>query len=182
MKMFKYICKRLIWLIGVFFVILTICFVLVKLLPITEAAQFGKDMNLILQRRERLGYNKPILVQYFIFLQRSVFGMDWGISEALYRGQEVWDVFVSKLPFSMIINVYSSLFSVPIGMFLGIYAALKKNRWQDHLISTSVMIFISVPSFVYALLVQYFLCCRWKRVPIYLHGRCSDLWFLRYFP
>ena len=101
MNTLKYICKRIALMFFVFFVILTMCFVLVKLLPVTDAAQFGKDMSLILQRREALGYNKPILIQYFIFLQKSVFGGDWGISEALYRGQDVWDVFVSKLPFSV---------------------------------------------------------------------------------
>ena len=50
------------------------------------------------------------------------------------------------------------LIAVPIGLLLGIYAALKKNKWQDHVISTGVMIFISVPSYVYAFLVQYLLC------------------------
>ena len=170
MNTFKYILKRLALMFFVFFVILTMCFVLIKLLPITEAAQFGKDMNLILQRRERLGYNKPILVQYFIFLQKSVFGGDWGISEALYRGQDVWQIFVSKIPFSLIVNIYSSLFSVPIGIFLGIYAALKKNKWQDHLISTLVMVFISVPSFVYALLVQYVLCFKLQLFPLQMEA------------
>ena len=127
--MVKYVLKRIALMFFVFFSILTICFVLVKLLPVIDAAQFGKDMNLIKQRRELLGYNKPMLVQYAIFLKRSVIGMDWGISEALYRGQEVWDIFVSKLPATIMVNVYSMLFSVPIRLALGIYAALKKNKW-----------------------------------------------------
>ena len=107
MSTFKYICKRIALMFFVFFVILTICFVLVKLLPTTEATQFGKDMNLILQRRKALGYDKPIIVQYLIFLQKSVFGGDWGISEELYRGLDVWNVFVSKLPATILVNVYS---------------------------------------------------------------------------
>jgi len=170
MNTLKYICKRVALMFFVFFCILTMCFVLVKLLPVTDAAQFGKDMNLILQRRERLGYNKPIMIQYFIFLQKSVFGGDWGISEVLYRGQDIWQIFVSKLPYTMIVNVYSSLFSVPLGMILGIYAALKKNRWQDHVISTGVMLFISVPSFVYALLVQYLLCFKLQLFPLQMNA------------
>jgi len=165
-SMAKYVVKRIALMIFVFFSILTICFVLVKLLPDTPPAQFGKDMNLILQRRELLGYNKPLIEQYFIFLKRSVLGFDWGISEALYRGQDVWTVFVDKLPNTIMVNVYSMIFSVPLGMALGIYAALKKNRWQDYVISTSVMIFISVPSYVYALLVQYFLCFKLNLFPL----------------
>lgn len=175
--MFKYILKRIALMFFVFFVILTMCFVLVKLLPVTDAQQFGKDMNLILQRREALGYNKPILVQYVIFLQRSVLGGDWGISEALYRGQDVWSIFVSKIPATLLVNVYSMLFSVPLGLLLGIYAALKKNKWQDYTISTAVMIFISVPSYVYALLVQYILCFKLKLFPLQMNSGTDFLSF-----
>ncbi len=166
MNMYKYVVKRIALMIGVFLVILTMCFILVKLLPVTDPVQFGKDMNLIKQRREALGYNKPILIQYLIFLKRSLLGGDWGISEALYRGQDVWNVFISKIPATLIVNTYSMLLSVPLGLALGIYAALKKNKWQDYAISTAVMVFISVPSYVYALLVQYVLCFKLKWFPL----------------
>ena len=170
MYMFKYVLKRIALMVGVFLAILTMCFVLVKLLPLTDAQQFGKDMNLILRRREALGYNKPILVQFGIFLQKSLFGGDWGISETLYRGQEVWAVFISKLPATLLVNIYSVIFSVPLGLMLGIYAALKKNKWQDYLISTLVMVFISVPSYVYALLVQYLLCFKLRLFPLQMNS------------
>ena len=83
---------------------------------------------------------------------------DWGVGENIYTGQDVWQIFVQKLPSTMLVNVYSMLLSVPIGLGFGIYAALKKNKWQDHFISTGVMIFVSVPSYVYAFLVQYIFC------------------------
>lgn len=170
MNMFKYVLKRIALMFFVLFVIMTMCFILVKLLPTTPPQQFGKDMNLIMQRREALGYNKPLLEQLFIFFQRSVFGGDWGISEALYRGQDVWKVFTSKLPATVMVNIYSMLFSVPTGLLLGIYAALKKNKWQDHLISTTVVVFISVPSYVYALLVQYVLCFKLGLFPLQMNS------------
>jgi ABC-type dipeptide/oligopeptide/nickel transport system permease component len=52
----------------------------------------------------------------------------------------------------------SIIFSIPIGIALGVWAALKKNKLTDHVISTTTMLAISVPSFVYAFLVQYILC------------------------
>ena len=177
MNMLKYVLKRIALMFFVLFVILTMCFILVKLLPVTDAAQFGKDMNLILQRREALGYNKPLLEQLFIFFQRSVVGGDWGISEALYRGQDVWAVFTSKLPATIIVNIYSMLFSVPTGLLLGIYAALKKNKWQDHVISTTVIVFISVPSYVYAFLVQYLLCFKFNLFPLQMNSGTDYLSF-----
>jgi len=145
-------------MLVVFMIIISICFVLIKLLPVIDAVQFGKDQAVIEQRREQLGYGKPLIEQYMIFLRKTIFGGDWGVSEVLYMGQDVWSVFMKKLPSTMLVNTYTMLFAVPIGLLLGIYAALKKNKWQDHVISTGVMIFISVPSYVYAFLVQYILC------------------------
>ena len=127
------------------------------MLPSLPPEQFGKDAQVIQLRREQLGYNKPIMEQYFIFWGQALKG-NWGISESLYPMSDVWDTFVEKLPYTVAINIYSMLISVPIGLALGIFAALKKNKWQDQLISTGVMVFVSVPSFVYALLIQYVLC------------------------
>ncbi len=163
--MVKYILKRLLLMVMVFLIIISICFVLVKLLPNKPAEQFGKDMALIEMRREALGYNKPILEQYVIFLRKSLLGFDWGVSESLYLGQDVWTKFMEKMPATVVVNMYTMIFAVPLGLLFGIYAALKKNRWQDHFISTAVIVFVSVPSYVYAFLVQYFLCFKLKWFP-----------------
>ena len=85
--MIKYVIKRILLMLMVFLIITSVCFILVKLLPTTEAQQFGKDQAIIEMRREKLGYNKPILVQYGIFLQKTLLGGDWGVSEKLYSGQ-----------------------------------------------------------------------------------------------
>lgn len=158
--MFKYVLKRLVLMIVVFLIIISMCFIFVKLLPDEPPASApGTDTyKILMMRREALGYNKPIIEQYWIFLTRTLFGGNWGLSEKMYSGQEVWNVFISKLPSSMIVNVYTMIIAVPIGLFLGIYAALKKNKWQDHFISTGVMVFISVPGYVYCFLIQYLLC------------------------
>ncbi|MBO5525482.1 MAG: ABC transporter permease [Clostridia bacterium] len=157
MHLFKYILKRLGLLIVTFFIIISVCFVLVKLLPSQPAEMFGKDMALIMARREKLGYGQPIIIQYFRFL-RYAFEGDFGASEVLYIGQDVWKVFVDKLPYTISVNLFSIILSIPIGLGLGVIAAVKKNTWIDHVISTGVMIFVSVPSFVYGFLVQYLLC------------------------
>ncbi|MDE5856033.1 MAG: ABC transporter permease, partial [Anaeroplasmataceae bacterium] len=152
-------------MIFTFLIIISISFFLVKLLPNLPVEQFGKDMELILKRREALGYNKPLIEQYFIFIRKSLLGGDWGIGENMYRGSEVWAVFISKLPATMYVNILSMFVSVPLGLGLGIFAALKKNRWQDHVINIVVMLFISVPSYVYAFLVQYIFCFKLKWFP-----------------
>ncbi len=168
--MVKYVLKRILLMLMVFLIIISTCFVLIKLLPNKPAEQFGKDMQLIEMRREALGYNKPLIEQYWIFIQRSLIGGDWGVSESLYLGQDVWTKFMEKMPATVIVNAYTMVFSVPLGLMLGIYAALRKNTWQDHLISTLVIVFVSVPSYIYAFLVQYFLCFQLKWFPFQMEA------------
>lgn len=165
MSTLKYVLKRIGLMLFTFFVIMTICFVLIKLLPLPNEKVFGEDAEAIKIRRELLGYGKPIIVQYFIFLKRVLFYGDWGVGEQLYKGQDVAAVFASKLPATILVNVYAMLLSVPVGIGLGIFAALKKNKWQDHVVSTGVMIFVSVPSYVYAFLVQYLFCYKLQWFP-----------------
>lgn len=164
MYMFKYILKRIALMLFTFFIISTICFVLVKLLPNLPAEQFGKDMGVILARREKLGYNLPIIQQYWRFWFYAFQG-EFGVSEVLYIGQDVWSVFVSKLPYTVAINVYSIFVSIPLGLLFGIIAAVCKNKWPDHLISTGVMVFVSVPSFIYGFIVKYLFCYKWAILP-----------------
>lgn len=155
----KYICKRIGLMILTFLVIATICFVLIKLLPLPAVKEMGRDVEIIHQRREAMGYNKPIMVQYFLYW-KHLFSGDLGLGEQMYAGQEVLDILLEKLPYTITVNLYAIVLAVPLGLVLGIYAALKKNRWQDHAISTGVMVFISVPSYVYGFLLQYLLCFR----------------------
>ena len=170
--MVKYVVKRLILMLVVFFIIISMCFILIRLLPNVPVQQFGKDMSLVLQRRVRQGLVDqngnpiPLMSQYWHFIVKTLIGGDWGVSESLYIGQDCFQIFLSKLPNTMLVNLYSMILSVPIGMAFGIYAALKKNKWQDHVISTGVMIFVSVPSYVYAFLVQYFLCFKLRWFPL----------------
>ena len=164
-SLLRYILKRIGLMILTFLVIATACFVLIKLLPLPAIKEQGRDAALILQRREALGYGKPILVQYFLYWKAVLRG-DFGLGEQMYVGQEVSRIIASKIPYTVTVNLYAILLAVPIGLALGIYAALRKGRWPDHAISTGVMVFISVPSYVYAFLVQYLLCYQWGLFPL----------------
>lgn len=159
MYMFKYIMKRIGLMLMTFLIIMIMCFVLIKLLPIVINVNIGQDADIIKAQIEARGYYDPIPVQFINYVRR-IFEGDFGIGVNMpeYRNQPVLEVFLEKLPPTILINIYSVLIAVPIGLGLGILAALKKNKWQDHTISTTVMIVISVPSYVYAFLIQYLLC------------------------
>lgn len=163
--MLKYVLKRIVLMLMSFIIIVSICFVLIKLVPITDGTDEIRNQNEAVIR-EALGYNKPIITQLGIYLKNLITKLDLGYSWKIQRTIPVSEIIVSKLPPTVIINIYSLILSTPIGIALGIYAALKKNKWQDHFISTVVMIFVSVPSFVFAFMLQYFIGHKLQWLPI----------------
>lgn len=151
-------------------IITFMCFVLIRMLPPAELPIGDPHTAVIEARREAAGYNKPYLIQFGIFLKNIVTEWDWGVSDVLYFGQDVATIFAKKLPATMIVNLYSIILSIPFGIILGIIAALKKNTWIDHTISTLTMVCISVPSFVYAFVIQYFISYKLGLLPFLMNA------------
>ena len=183
MYMFKYVCKRLILMLFTFAIIFTMCFTLIKLLPIPVNVLPGQDPKIIYNILEGRGWitnvkegangvytydRVPILIQLGTYVKRIVTDGDFGIATTYgeYLNMPVWDVFVSHLPPTILINIYSTLIGVPIGLGLGILAALKKNKWQDQLINIFVILLISVPSIILALMIQYVFCFKLDWFPL----------------
>ena len=119
----------------------------------------------------------PILLAYFKFWKNIFTQWNWGEGMTMYANQNVWDVLLQKLPYTVIVNLYSILIAIPLGLIFGVYAALKKNKWEDHVISTLVVVFISVPSYVYAFLVQYLLCFKLGWFPLTVASRENASFF-----
>ena len=178
--MAKYIIKRLILMLFTFFVIMTMCFLLIRLLP----RELPQDKNLqavITARFEALGYNKPLLVQYWIYLKNIFTQGDFGTSWYIQFRVPALEVLTSRLLPTVLVNLYSFILSVPLGILFGIYAAIKKNKWQDQVISTSVMVFVSVPSYVYAFLVQYifYFKLNWLPLTVYSLADAGGSWWTK---
>ena len=175
--------KRLGLMVLTFSIIFTMCFVLVKLLPIPTNALPGQDPEIVMKTLEGRGWitnikegvngvwtydRVPIFVQYATYIKRVVTDLDFGIVTTYgeYLHMNIWQVFVSHMPPTILINVFSSLIGVPIGLGLGIIAALKKNKWQDQLINIFIILLISVPSIVLALMIQYVFCFKLGWFPL----------------
>lgn len=165
--MAKYIAKRIGLMIVSFFLIMTICFTLVRMLPNPVQEVQGDFAEATRQMREAWGYNKPIMVQYGIFLKNVITKFDWGFCTTVgpYLNP-VTSYLADKFPATILVNVFAMIISVPLGIAFGIYAALKKNKWQDQVISIVIMLFISVPAYIYAFIVQYFLGFKMGLFPI----------------
>lgn len=100
--------------------------------------------------REELGLNKPAYVQYFGWLKNFVRG-DWGNS--MVSRQPVRPLILARLRNSAMIAVVALLFYVPLGILLGVIAALRKEKPLDQIISGFSMAFVGLPEFVTGLLL-----------------------------
>lgn len=172
--MWKYILKRVGLALVTTIIILSLTFILMKMLPFqmpvgNDRTKYSFFMTQVYEgllytsRRElpKMGdyvwyypdqriyfYQVPIMQQYFSWVKNVVTEWNWGTSVYISPNVSAIAIIGERLPVSILINIYSVIFSVPLGILLGVWAALKKNKATDHIISTGVMIFISIPSFV----------------------------------
>jgi len=156
----NYVIKRLLLIWVTASIIVFLVFVFIKLLPQYQAAVLGVDPEIRIILEEQEGYGKPVVEQFFIWIQNMV--REGGLGRSLKLKRDIGDILVEKIPVSFRLNVFPYFTSIPVGIGLGIWAALKKNKVTDHIISTGVIFFISVPSFVVGTMMQYYVVYVWK--------------------
>ena len=200
----KYSLKRLGLLIATTFIILTITFFLVKLLPGeamagTEIQQYAYCQNQVQlgyyvvyrSAQDNLGtakliftdsagatfyfYQKPLILQYGAWIKAIFTSWNWGESTAVQPGSSAMYIIGQRLLPTIKVNIWSMIFSIPLGFIFGIWAALKKNKTTDHVISTLVMIMISVPSFVIISLLLLLFAFKLQWLPSRWPGDTADI-------
>jgi peptide/nickel transport system permease protein/oligopeptide transport system permease protein len=161
--MFKYFLKRFGLMIITFLISVFLFFLFIKLMPDYHKALPGEEDLYYKILYEREGWGKPIPEQFFIWVKNIFKDGSFGYSNFWKMDSSL--VYFRKIPATIIFQLVPYILSTILGIGLGILAALRKNKATDHVISVGVMVLISVPSFVVAVLGQYFLVWRWKIFP-----------------
>ncbi|MBQ7624324.1 MAG: ABC transporter permease [Clostridia bacterium] len=165
--MLKYVGQRLLAMLITLVVIITLVFCMIRMMPggiydeLEDISQAELDALYA-----KYNLDKPIGIQYLIFLKKVVTKWDWGYSLKLYPNVPVWNILGNKIPITIYENIFALVISLPLGILFGIWAAIRKNTIIDYAISVAVVICISVPSFVFASLLQYFLGFKLGLFPI----------------
>lgn len=162
--MTKYVLKRLCYMFVSLFIVITITFFLMKLMP---GSPFN-DTKLNAQQKEILnekyGLNDPVALQYVNYLKNVVTG-DFGNSFQ-YHNMPVWDLVKPRLIPSMEMGITAMVIGVVLGLVLGVDAATKQNTWVDYTTTIISVIAVSVPSFVLAVLLQYVFAVKLEWFPV----------------
>ena len=189
--MWKYVLKRLGLAFVSIFLILSLTFILMKLLPFQKPIGTERDVYSFYIQQKQLGYviqtkrpiasmgehlfyfkemkacfyEAPVMDQYFAWIKGIVTEWNWGVSTSVQLNTGAVHIIADRLPQTISINIISVLISVPLGILLGIIAALKKNKPTDHIISTGIMILISIPSFVLIVVLMFVFCYKLEWFP-----------------
>ena len=164
--MVRYIGKRAVLAALTVFLVATITFFLMNLVP---GGPFISEKSISAQAQaalnEKFGLDKPLIVQYKNYMLSALHG-DYGLS-LKQRGRTVAEIISSKFPVSARLGGISVLVALLIGIPLGSVAALNRGKWLDNLIIVVATCGIAFPSFVICTVGMYLLGVRLEWLPTF---------------
>lgn len=163
--MAKYLLKRVIYMIFTLFLVASITFFLMKLIPGSPFNSFEKLSDV--QRNilfNKYGLNDPLPVQYLNYMKNLVMG-DLGVSFQ-FNNTPVTELLGNRIGPSAILGLQAMIFGSIFGIFLGTIAALKQNTWIDYTSTFIAVVGKSVPSFIFAGLLQYYIAVKLGWLPV----------------
>ena len=169
----NYVLRRLLQLIPILLILTFLSFGMMRLagsdavLQKMENTGMAVSQETIDDARAELGLDKPFLTQYFVWLGNLLHG-DMGTSYV--SGQEVFPTFVSKLPATLLLTAVTIVLTIVISVPLGVWAAVRQNRWADYVIRTASFLGNSMPNFFVGLLLMYVFAIRLAWFPVISRG------------
>ncbi len=146
-----YILRRLLWTPVLLLIVGFITFVLGQYGPGDPVELLMKQYQnpeVVARIRQQRGLDKPILVQYGIYIQNALKG-NLGDSYK-YQGQSVASLIGSRIAVSAQLGLAALILALLLGIPIGLYAALKQGRWQDTGIISATLLFYALPVFIMA--------------------------------
>ena len=168
----KYIGKRFLQLIPVLLGITFLSFAMMRAAGSDAIIELYGDKGAVAQeiidaKRAELGLDQPFLTQYGAWLRGLLTG-NMGVSYV--SGKDVFGTFVSKLPATLLLTALSIGATVIISIPLGIWAAVKHDKFTDYFLRFFSFIGNSLPNFFVALLLMQLFSIKWKLLPVISGG------------
>lgn len=167
--------KRLLDAIPVLIGVVLLIFIMLRIVPGDPVTtMLGEHVNedVVKKMTAELGLDKPLYEQFFIYLKGLV-TLDLGTSYTLKA--PVSRLIGESFPATLQLSLLAALFAWIIGIFSGIIAAIHQNKILDRLFMGFSLLGISMPVFMIALLLQYFLAFKLKIFPISGYGSFLQL-------
>jgi len=150
----KYTIKRIVTAIFTLLVIVLILFILMKLMPGSPFNDEKLSADQRVQLYAKYGLDQPVVVQFFHYVINLLHG-DMGVSYNISKNTPISALVATRLPVSIGIGFAAVMIGAIIGLILGLLAALKHDTIVDTICTIISVIGVSVPSYVFALLLSY---------------------------
>lgn len=164
--MLRYVGRRLLQMIPVFFGATLLIYALVFLMPGDPVQALGGDRGLsaAAEARVRAEYNldKPFIVQYLLYL-KGVFSLDFGTT---FSGRPVTEVMAHAFPVTIKLAVMALVFETIFGVAFGVIAGIRRGGIFDSTVLVMSLFVIAVPSFVIGFVLQFVVGVKWKLLPV----------------
>jgi ABC-type dipeptide/oligopeptide/nickel transport system permease component len=173
--MLKYIAQRLLFSIPVFLGVVTIVFLVVRVIPGDPAlAALGDyaSKEAVEALRQRMGLNEPLPVQYVRFLGSLVRG---DLGSSMITGSSIRDQVIHALPYTLELTVLAILIGTLLGIPIGVYTAIRRNRMADYIGRVLSLTGLSVPAFYLGILLILLLAIQFQWLPATGGGGMDDL-------
>ncbi len=161
----KYILRRVIQSIPVLVGITLLTFLIMQLAP-GNPMQTMIDPRISIEEIERaeenLGFNKPLIVQYFSWLKEIVTG---NLGYSVKTGQPVAEMIGERLPATLLLTITAFILSFVVGVPLGVYSATHKYTKLDYGLTIFAFVGISIPSFFFGLGLIFLLSLKAGMLP-----------------
>ncbi|HWC04114.1 MAG TPA: ABC transporter permease [Methylomirabilota bacterium] len=170
----KYIAQRLLLSVPVFLAVVTIVFLVVRVIPgdpATAALGDYASKEAVDALRERMGLNASLPVQYGRFLRDLVRG-DLGMS--MITGASIRDQIAHALPYTVELTAVSILIGCALGVPVGVYTAVRRNRLGDYVGRVLSLTGLSVPAFYFGILLILLLAIWLQWLPAVGGGASDD--------
>lgn len=127
-SLFKYILRRIGAMLLTLFLIMTLSFWIIRLMPMSifENPNIPPDIQKLLMSEMHL--DKPMLLQYYYFLEGIILEGEFGTSVKVRPRMDVFEILSSRIPPTVQLNFLSLLISLPLGVIFGTIAALRRNQ------------------------------------------------------
>ncbi|EUJ45798.1 oligopeptide ABC transporter permease [Paenilisteria rocourtiae] len=163
--MIKYGLKRLLYMVITMFIIATVTFILMQYLPGSPYRNEAKmTPEQIQMMNDQYGLNDPVPVQYLRYMGGLLQG-DLGVSFQL-DNRPVSEILGNLIGPSITIAVEAIVFGLLFGIILGVIAAMFQNKWPDYTSTFIAILGKSIPSFVFAAMLQYWIGAKLQWLPV----------------
>lgn len=162
--MVKYILKRVAILLVTLWVVITLSFFLMQIMPGTPYNNPKLTDEMIALMNKQYGLDRPVWQQYLTYLWNVIHG-DFGTSYQSIN-QPVSRLILQRLGVSVQLGVQALVIGVLSGLFVGAVSARNKNNWIDGVLSVISTLGISVPSFIIGLFLLVYFGFKWSLLPL----------------